>query len=402
MAAGTRRPKITWGQFLDAAPYFEVPIQSAYWDEDADGPRSNWGPLVRAIAYFAPFMGQVSNGGVWQYLRNEAGSLPDFECAPEFVGQHPALREASCLMSEAHSQVHLLSQDIERDDELDSIDALEDAHKPWIDDFDARAWRINEACSKRLQHAIVLNPHDYFEITDANTGGPGPQESPGRNGIWRLKFAEGFPIGPNLMEDAQGRTRVLRFSSTRGHLGYDALWLGPDERDPDQHWIDFSTGLEGRREFHEGRMRGFDVRLNSQLDYDIREAFSDTGAPRHINVSIGGTSLLKRSPHLPGPYLISTPRGQVNFFADGQLNTECVEETGAIRYLRCYDEAGANLAPGGTGALRQLTEVSQQGKHWRVGTLINGYPHGEMQQLNPDGSVAWTQEWNMGRVVSQG
>lgn len=73
----------------------------------------------------------------------------------------------------------------------------------------------------------------------------------------------------------------------------------------------------------------------------------------------------------------------------GALNTESLQERdGRDRYLRCLDEHGTDLAPGGTGRLREVLGQLGEIVQWREGELVNGFLHGPVRRMvcRPDGS----------------
>lgn len=177
--AGARRPKINWGQFLDAAPYF----MEALWRED-DALSDQWAPLVRAAAFFDVFRGEVENGGVSQYLFNRASNLPHFAEAPEIVRSHPLLGDIADLMAEVHRNDELVGHFKQaqeshtaaiieyartREGGTDPI-TYEQKYRSYTDEFDRRATVANEAAFIRLQHDIVQRPESYFELPQIGRG----------------------------------------------------------------------------------------------------------------------------------------------------------------------------------------------------------------------------------------
>jgi hypothetical protein len=78
------------------------------WSQD-DPLGADWAPLVRAVAFFDIFRGEIENGGVSQYLFNRASGLPHFAEAPQIVRQHPLLGNVANLKAEGHGHAALVS-----------------------------------------------------------------------------------------------------------------------------------------------------------------------------------------------------------------------------------------------------------------------------------------------------
>ncbi len=239
---GSKKPPITWAQFLDAAPYF----MELLW-RPVDPLGEEWAELVRAVAFYDIFRGQVENGGVAQYLFNKASHVPHFADAPRIVRRHPLLGDVADLMEEVHSNGELVRHFV--DAQANHSEKVmrfirtkkggrepityEDKLRSYTEDFDRRAWPVNDRAMTQIQHDIVLRPHAYFELSPNVEGGIQTIEVAGDTGVWRMRFVNGFPIGPNVQDDEFGGG-IFRFTSTRSHLEFDhpRYPSNPDPRRP--------------------------------------------------------------------------------------------------------------------------------------------------------------------------
>lgn len=381
------KPPVTWGAFLDNAPDFDVllfPIEDfAEWLEREHD------PLRRAIGFFNGFAGEVENGGLAQYFFNAMDDAAIDE-APAAIRQHPLLQDVADLVDEAFARPELGAADV---------------NSPAHNEFNERAWPINEAARKRILFDIVSRPHAYLDIAPLpGVTGEGVEhaEAPGAHGAWRARFVEGFPIGPNIKEG--DGVSVVRFSATRAHLEFDRP-SGAGE--PDRCWLDFTTGLGGRRQFHDGKLSLLSAELDSQANYRFSERFDGQGRSTNSELVIRGVSLRMANRYLPqAPFQIRRfARRGVNFqrsyFANGQVNAELVDEADEIRYTASFDENGRDLAPQGSGKLRMIVRASEEGEQWREAALVDGRVDGRLVEYNADGSVAYEQLWRRGKLVNE-
>lgn len=416
--AGTKRPAITWGQFLDAAPWFVEAMRS---EDDCLGPE--WTPLIRAVAFFDVFRGQVQSVGVSQYLFNKADSLPHFDEAPHIVRQHPLLKDVADLMLMVHGDPDMIRHYVEAQHE--QIDALrdyvetgeggdqpityEEKYRAFTDVFDRRAWRINDAAFMRIHKAVLEEPQLYFDIAPALgvTGqGAEPAVIDGFSGTWEMRLVDGFPIGPNLQRDEFGGIRILRFSSSRMHLDFDHPRFS-EGQEPDREWIDFSTGVGQQRSFRQGHFETIATKLNFFTEHGLREYYEPNGQPKYSGVFLNGMKMEMHRRDLEGsPFTISQPSSSGEklvrrYFGNGQLNFEqIVSNALPFRYTRCLDENGNDLAPNGTGVLREIWTMTDAGPRWRVGQIVDGLLHGEFRYLDADGAEWGAREhYNKGKVV---
>jgi hypothetical protein len=405
-----RKPKLRWGQFLDAAPYF----MEALWQED-DALGEEWSPLVRAVAFYDVFRGEVENGGVSQYLFNRASSLPYFAEAPEIVRHHPLLGEVSALMAEIHGNEVLIRHFVQaqRDLTAASIEyartrqggtdpiTYEEKYQTYTREFDRRAAPAIAAAFTRLQYDIVRHPNSYFDLPAIGRGVKARKEK-SATGLWRLRFVDGFPIGPNIQDDEFGG-RFLRFTSTRSHLEFDQPRLGSHEPDLGRTWIDLQTGVSCTRTFKDGRLTVVDSKLCMD-DHGLQEYYEDNGRPTYSGVGLNGMRVEMHRRDLKGsPFTVTLPgpNGEIvrRYFGNGQLNTErLILEEFPFPYTRCLDEAGNELAPGGTGQFREVWGFDERGPRWREGALVNGLLEGELRYFHPDGALSSSEHYVAGKL----
>lgn len=404
MAAGTKRPKITWGHFIDAAPWF---VEAMWTEDDCLGPE--WAPLVRAVAFFDVFRGQVENGGVSQYLFNKAASLPHFSDAPDIVRQHPLLKDIADLMLMVHGDNEMVKHYVDAQHEQSEIATIylqtgeggdqpityEEKYRSFTRVFDERAWKMNDAAFMRIHKAILTDPHLYFDIAPVReVTGRGIEIATveGYSGKWEMRFAEGFPVGPNFQRDEFGGTRILRFSSSRMHLEFDHQRFSEDA-EPAREWIDYTTGVSEKRQFKNGALETVGTKINFFSDHGYRETYEPDGRPKYSGMFLNDMRLeMHRRDLRDSPFTIwrTLPTGErviQRFFGNGQLNFEqVIMDDLPFVYRCCFDENGANLAPNGTGEFREVWAMTESGPRWRVGPLVDGLLHGEFRYLEADGS----------------
>jgi hypothetical protein len=417
---GTRRPKVTWGQFLDCAPYFI----EAMWSED-DAITPDYAPLVRASAYFSIFRGQVENGGIAQYLYNKSTTLPHFAEAPDLVRRHPELKEVADIMLMAHGDkdmVRHFEQAFEHQNEViqhyvstgeggDEPITYEEKYRAFSTAYNERAWKINDRAMVRVQAHMLREPHAYLDI-EAPPGvtGAGVEhaELESFGGIWEARFVDGFPIGPHFLTDEYGNRRIMRFSRTRMHLEFDRPAFREGD-EPTREWFDFAAGVGGTRDFKGAHLGSVSNRRGFSDDHGLREYYEPNGSSRSAAVRLRGLSIEMHHPDREGsPFKICTPLPQGGaatrkYFANGQLNVEQEHSRDGpnFRITRCFDENGVDLAPGGTGVYRELWSMEEAGPRWRVGRLVNGLLDGEVRYINPDGSEWSKEQWTMGKVRTE-
>ncbi len=393
-----KKPKVSWAQFLEAAPYF---MELLWAEEDPLGPE--WAPLVRAVAFADVFFSQVENGGVAQYLFNKASKLPHFSEAPEIVRQNSLLGNVAELMHKVHQypavhpELHASAMNFLRTGKVD----YEEDYRAYTREFD---FKVGAACERAIidiQHDIVLRPQAYFDLWPVVQNGT--VEIPCESGAWRVRFVNGFPIGPNIQPDEFGG-RLFRFSSNRCYLEFDSIRVNA-KPDVDRNYVDLVNGVRTTTSFSNGRVDRVHSKIHSR-DHGLSERYGEDGQPKYSGVGLNGMRIEMHRRDLEGsPFTtwLPLPSGATSirrYFANGQLNTERVQHGTSSSYSQCFDESGMDLAPGGTGVFRELWSYDERGPRWRVGKMVNGHLHGQLKYLEADGSVWSTEEWNDGKLIT--
>jgi uncharacterized protein DUF4375 len=391
------RPKIDWISFLEAAPYFTQAIthrSNAGFGLDRDDLK-RLAPLVRAVCYYDTFDGEVSNGGVMQYFYNQADYLPEFARAPEFVAVHPALADALPFMTAAHAAFTEVSEEVQalRATDFDErVSELFQRYRPRFEPLERDFFAMNQNLRMRLYRAIIHQPHDYLDI-EALEGVPATgvaqvvKELEPRGLTCRLRFVDGFPIGPNLLEDRNGQCHLMvRFTPERDHVDVHRYYAGFDEM---RYWVDFKTGMSETRRLKDGRLESLTTQRALCYAHGVTERYREDGSVLHTTLSLDGKTIAEAR---------SDPDGRVWFlqqplddgkqrrrwwYPSGLLNAEAISEPdGRARYLGCWAEDGSALAPDGNGLLRHVLP-GEGGKEprWREGRLVNGYIEGDFVLL---------------------
>jgi hypothetical protein len=220
---------------------------------------------------------------------------------------------------------------------------------------------------------------------------------------WSLRFLDGFPVGPNIAEDAEGRALLTRFSRDRMHLDCDRRAWGDEE--PGRVFVDYRLGISSDRSFRDGKLLQFETKHDFWIRHGILE-FYDLGRPgRSTDLALAGEEIASAYSDGEGRLLsrkqtdIDGRTIQRSYFRGGALNVE-YEVFGhgqRCRYMRCFDENGAELAPGGTGTLRERI-----GDGWRTGHLVDGWLDGEVLWTDHAGAVIERQRFAMGELIKDG
>ena len=409
------RPNSDWAQFLEAAPNF---LEAIAPDADTDL-YGDFDPVVRAVLYFDLFDGQVANGGVAQYYLNKGCSLREFDRAPDFVAANPVLADAVPFLRQAHAfwveartdLAATLSRPggvVAEDDALRVAEracALFEAQAGGTGAFEARFFQVHDEIRMRVNRAILETPHAYLDIPapPGLTGrGIETAEMDGAYGRWRLRFVDGFPIGPNLCQDAgaPGGLRLLRFTDDRMHLECDD-WSS-DPQDFRRLWVDYRAGVYSERAFRAGRLNGVQGRRWLGPAHGLSEDYGPDGAVRHTSLSIDGARVIEEYFDDNGGRRLVVQRDPDGrevwrcFHVDGRLNTEAMLTADLRkRYLRCLDPSGADLAPGGTGVFQEYSGVFEGRMRWLTGTLVDGFLDGDVVRTD-NGEVTAVERFEKG------
>lgn len=403
-AALRPRPALDWPTFLAAAPHF----QTALWR--APGDWRAFAPWPRAAMAYDQFDGQVSNGGVMQYFYNCIGVDPALRKAHLWVAEHPALHDAAAMMAEVHARWDEVCDEVRAARRgaaalsdrraLQQAFALFKRHARGFAAFEKRFCAAKPAIAMRLIRHMLEHPGAYIDFlplpaTDAD-GTVDVEQADGTR--WRLRVVDGFAVGPNLRFGADGEVGMLRFTSDRLHLDYDAARGGGEE--PARAWVDFRSGQDERRSFERGALSAVDMRRDLRREHGLRMRFAADGAVIGSELSLHGRAVAKvdhGDDGRPRIVRIAEPDGtervrcyfdKVGFdaggFDAGGLNVEWIAQAdGRRRFVACLDERGNALIVAGEGALREAIaenvddEGRQRGPRWRLGTVRGGFLHGE-------------------------
>jgi len=402
-----RLPATDWPALLRCAPYFSRAIVDALCERGPDG----FAPHIAAVYWFDLFDAQVSNGGVDQYFDNVLAQQDDADAVPALIAANPVYAPALALIEEAHAIWRDVAQaypgeedddeEDDNDDEDDAWDAYQDLLAPHEDRLEAIAtafFALHHTLRQRLEQDIVQNPHRYFAIAPVpGLRGSGVEHIALADGAHRLRFEDGFPIGPNSFENEDGGCDVIWFSRDRALLQCEtAGWAAQRDR----HFIHYPS--QGSSTWTSNADLGGKIRsIRSDQHalgghrHGLHETFHPNGQRESAALHWHGQELCSEHFHEDGsPLLRIEPHGNgqqrwLRYWPGGALNTESLQDRdGRDRYLRCLDEHGTDLAPGGTGRLHEVLGQHGEIVQWREGELVAGFLHGPVRRMacRPDGS----------------
>ena len=151
-----------------------------------------------------------------------------------------------------------------------------------------------------------------------------------------------------------------------------------------------ASGASGSLHFEDGQLQSQQTTRELWHHHGLNEYYHPDGRTESTTLSLNGEDLLRQDYHANGQLMArETHQGQdvfeTRWWPSGQLNTESIDPKGqgAPRYLRCLDEAGKDLAPGGNG--RFVQTIGDGGR--REGTLKNGLLEGEMTWIDAKGQT---------------
>lgn len=401
MTQGPLLPAVDWSALLRRAPHFSAALVDALCEA---GPAA-FAPHVRAVYYFDLFDAQVSNGGVDQYFDNAAARMDEAAQVPALIAANPVYAPALPLIEEAHAVwseiAHLHPEAGEDDEDEEAWDAYQAALEPHAERLEAIAqafFAVHHRVRADLESDILRDPHRYFRIAKApGLVGRGVEHVALEGGACRLRFENGFPVGPNLFEGEDGVCDVVWFSRDRTLLQAETPAYGDQRR---RDWIHYPSQASGTWTF------GFDFMGEGQSIRDDRlslglghhglhEYFTADGRRESSSLYWHGEEMCGEHFYPDGTPLLRTRReGQgehrTRYWPNGALNTESLtDRDGRERYLRCLDADGRDLAPGGTGRLVEMLSLDAEMRQWLEGELVGGFLTGEARRMAsyPDGSA---------------
>ena len=388
-------PPLTWPALLQTAPYFQSAVSGALTAETLPGAA----PLPRAACYFDLFDGEVSNGGVMQYFFNRAFRTPGFEDVPASIAQNPVLSPALPFVAEVHAAWSSVASAVAAAHKSEEWpEELFEAHRERFDALETAYFKIRNEISQRLCADIVQRPHAYFAIEPIpDVPAKGIAHIVLRGGTHRLRFEDGFPIGPNIFDKRDGHCDVVWFSRDRQLLHAETGFMGSRTR----AWIHYPSQASGSWHVAEDGRQTIEATRSLWERHGLSESFQADGSLEHAGVYRHGTAVwqdLAFDPDgKPRLRIENRPDGEheIRYWPSGAVNTESITpEGGRERYLRCLDAEGQDLAPGGTGRLYESLARENGRLGWREGNLVGGYLDGVVRWLECAADGSDVQETN--------
>lgn len=385
MSENTALPRISWSMLLRAAPHFS----QAIYDAIADTPINQLAPKIRAICYWDIFCSEVCNGGVAQYLYNQSITLPQFELAPEFVAEHPLLVDALPFMRQVHSAWQEVATDVlQSHQQGEWPEEFFNKYIPVFDNLQTEFFRVSRKISCRIDYDIIQSPHDYFLIAPmdaASKSGVSYVEKHSNEGIlYRFRFVDGFPVGPNIFELKNGECIVIRFTAGRDLLIIEQ----PDYTGCSQQTFHFPSLLSAEWHFDgRKRLQHFQTRRALWHQHGLDESYNKDGSINSCELSLNDTKIRSEYYSREGKIdseiqNIQQQEYKIRYWPSGSVNTRLIIESNSNssreRYLQCCDENGKDLLLNGTGRLFEVLTASEDGTvlRWRECDVFSGYLQG--------------------------
>lgn len=372
------QPEIHWVQLLKSSPYFS----SVLIELTPQSEINNLSPLAKAIYYYSLFDGDVSNGGVMQYFFNQFNSLPDFDRAADIIGVHPVLKTIEPLVQEVHQAWRSVKDEVERAKEVGEWpEALFSAYSDKFSDLQKMFFRNNHEIAHAINAEIVKNPEDYFRLLPLDElSGNGVDVIELEQGKIRLRFENGFPVGPNLFENANGECDVVWFNKARDLLISETGYRENRFR----HWIHYPSSISGQWILKESKLENYKSQKGLWNEHGVSCSFASTGSIQQERITNNQQELLVNRYLSDGRYFMSeqkTAEGVLihRYWPNGKLNTLSIRDAAFVeKYSECFDEKGHALIANGSGRFHQFLGVVEGRCAWREGHLINGYLQGEV------------------------
>ena len=368
------KPKIEWHEFLSAAPNF-----TALLTDDID--MTQLAPLLRAAAYFDIFDGEICNGSVAQYFFNKADSLPGFAQAAQYIAANPIFGPVMHIVNEVHAAWDSCAQNVAaaRDD-ADWPEELFEKYHSRFDALQTEFYQLNHAVRNQFSYAVLRTPQDYFELAPIEgVSVTGVSHIAIHQNSKRLRFKDGFPVGPNVFEKRDGSCLTVRFSDERDVM---------ERVDAVQHyWVHYPSGRTIDMSFNDKKLDRLSTGLNHFANDGLYDWFHPSG---HLRIS----SRYQQSQELACTrYYLDGSICRTSFFErqgkvetglwpNGRVNIRCVEDkNGGLRVIECFAENGDNLAPDGNGQYLEIISEQDDHRTWTQGALIKGRLTGEIKRF---------------------
>ena len=372
------KPNIEWISLLRSAPYFS----SVFIDLTPEVEIQNLHPLAKAIYYYNLFDGEISNGGVMQYFFNQAHSLPDFDQADDVIGVHPAFTQVMPIVREVHQAWDAVKDDV--NEARQSGEWPEELFSKYAEHFDQLQksfFAINHEMAQAINAQLIKCPQDYFNFLplDGLTGN-GIEIIELDQGKIRLRFDNGFPIGPNLFETTNGYCDVVWFNPSRDLLVSENGFRGNRFR----HWIHYPSSISGQWSMKGARLDNYKSQKGLWNQHGVNCNFTKDGSIQRESFANNQQELLVNQYVETGALLLSeqkTTEGTLihRYWPNGQLNTLSIRNEKSIEvYSQCFDEKGNALIHKGSGNFHQFLGLPEGRPAWREGKLIDGLLQGEV------------------------
>jgi hypothetical protein len=295
---------------------------------------------------------------------------------PELVAAHPLLAPHAHLVAQAHAAWADVEPDVRAARDADEWpEALFDAHAGRFHDLEQALFAVKDEIACRVDHDLWLHPERYLQpVGTPERRGVVRTTEVTEAGIWHLRFVDGFPVGPNVLEGPHGTAlRTVTFSPDRSLIEVDEpIWFDTTGR---RAWLHYPTMASTVMIFEQGRLVSVTGGRALRDRHGLAERFHADGRLASSELTLRGQRMLCERLDDEGRVAERTLRAEggqevvQTYWPDGTLNTRAVKlPDGGLGYLIVRDEDGTDLAPGGEGTLRQR----QVNGRVRTGRLAGG------------------------------
>ena len=372
------KPNIEWISLLRSAPYFS----SAFIELTPEAEIQNLHPLAKAIYYYNLFDGEISNGGVMQYFFNQAHSLPDFDQADSFIEAHPALTQVMPIVREVHQAWDMVKDDVKAARETGEWpEELFSKYAGRFNELQKSFFAINHEVAQSINAQLIQSPQDYFNFLPLDgLMGHGIEIIELDQGKIRLRFDNGFPVGPNLFETTNGHCDLVWFNSSRDLL----ISENGFRENRFRHWIHYPSSISGQWMMKGSRLENYKSQKGLWNQHGIGCVFAQNGNIQQESIANHQQEILVNRYLDNGKLLMSeqkTAEGTLvhRYWPNGQLNTLSIRNEKFIEvYSQCFDEKGNSLINNGSGNFYQFLGLPEGRPAWREGKLVDGLLQGEV------------------------
>ncbi len=372
------KPNVEWASLLRSAPYFS----SVLIDLTPEPEIQHLHPLAKAIYYYSLFDGEICNGGVMQYFFNQAYSLPDFDQADDFIDAHPALIRVVPIVREVHQAWDMVKDEVKAARKTGAWpEELFSKYAKRFEELQKSFFAINHEVAQLINSLLIQSPQDYFDVLplDGLTGN-GIEIIEFDQGKIRLRFDNGFPVGPNLFEGDNGYCDLVWFNSSRDLL----ISENGFRENRFRHWIHYPSSISGQWMMKGSRLENYKSQESLWSEHGISYAFSQKGNIQQEKLVNHQQEICVNRYLDDGKLLMSeqkTAEGILihRYWPNGQLNTLSIRNEKFIEiYSQCFDEKGNALINNGSGNFHQFLGLPEGRPAWRAGKLVEGLLQGEV------------------------